>query len=224
MAQIFRKSSNRLPVIGLVGGLGFFLFLIWFIYYYFSPKYTDVGYAPKQPIEYSHRFHAGELGMDCRYCHSNVENTAVAKIPPTQTCMNCHSQITKNGSVKLLPVRESWASGKPIEWVKVHMLPDYAHFNHSVHVNTGAKGGLAIGCETCHGRIDQMEVVTQSKPLSMSWCLECHYTPQKFLRPADLVTQMGYDEKRPAEQEAKNLEVIKAKGIKPPKNCSACHY
>lgn len=223
MAQVFSKSSNRLPIIGIVGGLGFFLFLIWFIYYYFSPKYTDVGYAPTQPVPYSHALHAGEMGMDCRYCHTNVEKAAISNIPATQTCMNCHRQV-KTESVKLLPVRESWATGKPIEWVKVHMLPEYAHFNHSVHVAAGAKGGLAIGCETCHGRVDQMEVVTQAKPLSMSWCLECHYQPEKFLRPAELITKMGYDSKRPADQEAKNLEVVKAKGIKPPKNCSACHY
>ncbi|HCR48482.1 MAG TPA: cytochrome C [Bacteroidetes bacterium] len=223
MAQVFSKASNRLPLIALVGGLGFLLFTIWFISYYFSPKYTDVGYAPKQPVPYSHQFHAGELGMDCRYCHSNVENGAIANLPATQTCMNCHNQV-KPESVKLLPVRESWASGKPIEWVKVHMLPEYAHFNHSVHVNAGSKGGLAVGCETCHGRVDEMEVVSQVQPLSMSWCLECHATPEKYLRPAELITKMGYDQSRPADQEAKNLEVIKKKGIAPPTNCSACHY
>lgn len=217
MAQIFSKNATKWPRRIFLGSTFGLLFVIWFIWYYFSPKYTDVGYAPKQPVEYSHRLHAGELGMDCRYCHSNVEHSAVSNIPATQTCMNCHKQILPS-STKLLPVRESWASGNPVEWKKVHMLPDYAHFNHSVHLKVG------VGCETCHGRIDQMEVVQQTKPLSMSWCLECHYSPEKYLRPADLVTKMGYDAARPANQESENLRLIKAKGIYPPKNCSACHY
>lgn len=215
MAQIFSKKANVLPLLTLVGlGLGGVLtiFLVW---YYFSPQFTDVGYAPTQPVPFSHRLHAGQLGMDCRYCHNNVEVSAHANVPPTQTCMNCHNQI-KTASLKLLPVRESWATGKPVEWVNVHMLPDYAQFSHAAHVTNG------VGCETCHGRLDQMEVVAQNQPLSMGWCLECHRQPQLYLRPQDQVTTMGYIQ--PANFVERNLEMIRREGIQPPTNCSSCHY
>jgi len=215
MAQLFPKKANLLPFLSLVGlGLGGVLtiFLAW---YYLSPEFTDVGYAPAQPVEYSHRQHAGQLGMDCRYCHNWVEVSAHANVPPTQTCMNCHNQI-KTNSLKLLPVRESWATGQPIEWVKVHNLPDYAHFPHNVHVAGG------VGCETCHGRIDQMEVVQQVSSLSMGWCLECHRQPELYLRPNDQITTMGYVQ--PASFVERNLERIREEGIQPPTNCSACHY
>lgn len=215
MAQIFSKKANVLPLLTLVGlSLGGVatIFLVW---YYFSPQYTDVGYAPEQPVPFSHRLHAGQLGMDCRYCHNTVEVSQHANVPPTQTCMNCHNQI-QTTSLKLLPVRESWATGKPVEWVNVHMLPDYAQFSHSAHVTSG------VGCETCHGRLDQMEVVTQNQPMSMGWCLECHRQPQLYLRPQDQVTTMGYVQ--PANFVERNLEAIRRDGIQPPTNCSACHY
>jgi Cytochrome c7 and related cytochrome c len=217
MAQIFRKKALRYPLYALVGGVSALLSIIFIISYYFSPKFTDVGYAPKQPVPYSHQLHVNKLGLDCQYCHTNVENSAVANIPATQTCMNCHKQVHAK-SPKLLPVRESWATGKPVEWVNVHMLPQYAHFNHSVHVKVG------VGCESCHGRVDQMEVVYQDKPHSMSWCLECHYNPEEFLRSPEDVTKMGLDAKRTQAQKDENLIRIKKEGINPPKNCSACHY
>ncbi len=215
MAQIFPKKANVLPLLTLVGlGVGGVLtiFLVW---YYFSPEFTDVGYAPEQPVAFSHRQHAGQLGMDCRYCHNQVELSSHANVPPTQTCMNCHNQI-KTASLKLLPVRESWATGKPVEWVNVHMLPDYAHFSHAAHVTSG------VGCETCHGRLDQMEVVQQVSSMSMGWCLECHRQPQLYLRPADQITAMGYVQ--PANFVERNLETIRREGIQPPVHCSACHY
>ena len=215
MAQIFPRKANRLPVLTLVGALVGGVVLIFLIWYYFSPEYTDVGYSPEQPVDYSHQLHAGELGMDCRYCHNFVEMSAHANIPPTQTCMNCHSQIATE-SLELLPVRESWATGDPIEWVNVHHIPDYAHFTHAVHVENG------IGCETCHGRIDQMEVVRQVEPLSMGWCLDCHREPELYLRPEDQITTMGYIQ--PADFVERNLERIRAEEIQPPTNCSACHY
>ena len=215
MAQLFPKKANALPLLSLVavavGGLAATA-LVW---YYFSPEYTDVGYAPEQPVAYSHRLHVAQLGMDCRYCHSNVENSTFANVPPTQTCMNCHSQV-KTNSVKLLPVRESWATGRPIEWVNVHVLPDFAHFPHNVHVSNG------VGCETCHGRIDEMEVVRQVSSLSMGWCLECHRQPELYLRPQGEITTMGYVQ--PANFVARNLDRIRAENILPPTNCSACHY
>ncbi|PSQ90412.1 MAG: cytochrome C, partial [Bacteroidetes bacterium QH_2_63_10] len=135
MAQIFPKKANMLPVLSLVGALLGGVVLIFLVWYFFSPEFTTVGYQPEQPVEYSHRLHAGQLGMDCRYCHNWVENASHANVPPTQTCMNCHSQV-KEQSLKLLKVRQSWAPGEPIEWVKVHHLPDYANFSHSVHVNS----------------------------------------------------------------------------------------
>jgi hypothetical protein len=215
MPQIFPKSANRLPLITMLGLLVGGVIVIAFIWYYFAPEYTDVGYAPVQPVPYSHTHHVSELGIDCRYCHSYVEVTNHSNIPSTQTCMNCHSQI-QTESLKLLPVRESWATGMPIEWVKVHHLPDYARFDHSVHVRVG------IGCESCHGRVDQMEVVRQEEPLSMGWCLDCHRAPEEHLRPPSDVTTMGYQ--HPEDYLTRNLERIAAEAIYPPENCSACHY
>ncbi len=153
-----------------------------------SPKTLAVGYMPNQPVPYSHELHVGKLGIDCRYCHNTVEDAAFAAIPPTQTCMNCHTNI-RTDSRNLEVVRESWQTGMPIEWVKVHDLPDYAYFDHSAHVNKG------VGCVTCHGRVDQMEVVYLHEELSMAWCLSCHREPEKFLRPRDQVTSMTWNPK-----------------------------
>lgn len=150
-----------------------------------SPKTKDVGYAPIQPVPYSHALHVGKLGLDCRYCHNTVEKAAFAALPATQTCMNCHTAIRTN-SLQLQPIRESYETGKPVPWVKVHDLADFAFFNHSAHVNHG------VGCVECHGRIDQMDVVTQKQPLSMGWCLECHRATESHLRPKDQVTNMGW--------------------------------
>ncbi len=215
MPQIFPKRANVLPLLSLGGALVGGVLLIFLVWYYFSPEYTDVGYAPEQPVAYSHQLHVGQLGMDCEYCHTNVQNSPHANVPPTQTCMNCHNQI-QTQSLELLPVRESWATGVPIQWVKVHHLPDYAHFSHATHVTGG------VGCETCHGRIDEMVVVAQQEPLSMGWCLECHRQPELYLRPNDEITTMGYVQ--PANFVERNLERIGAEGIQPPTNCSACHY
>lgn len=215
MPQIFPKKANVLPLLSLVGALLGGVVLIFLVWYYFSPEYTDVGYAPEQPVPYSHRLHAGQLGLDCQYCHTNVEMAATANVPPTQTCMNCHSQI-RTESLNLLPVRESWATGDPIEWVKVSFLPDYVHFSHSVHVTSG------VGCETCHGRVDQMDVVAQVEPLSMGWCLECHRQPELYLRPPSEAVTMGYT--HPSNFVERNLQRIEQEGIQPPTDCSACHY
>jgi len=215
MPQIFPRKANILPHLSLAGALAGGIFAIFFVWYYFSPEYTDVGYAPEQPVEYSHRLHVGELGLDCQYCHTNVKDASHSNVPATQTCMNCHSQI-RTESLKLLPVRESWATGQSIEWIKVHKLPDYARFSHAVHTNNG------VGCESCHGRIDQMEVVFQSEPLSMGWCLECHNSPEQYIRPNSEITTMGYE--YPDDFVQQNLQRIEAEDIQPPVNCSACHY
>ena len=171
-----------LVVVGAVGGLLYATVLVWFG---FSPKALAVGYAPQQPVPYSHALHVGKLGMDCRYCHNTVENAGFAALPATQTCMNCHANV-KPDSPKLKPVHESWRTGKPLEWVQVHRLPDYAYFNHAAHVNHG------VSCVSCHGRVDQMDVVQQVAPLSMGWCLDCHREPEKHLRPKDQVTNLAW--------------------------------
>lgn len=223
MPQLFPRKANAFPALSLLGATGGVLLLIVVVWYYFSPRFTDVGYQPDQPVPYSHALHVGQLGMDCRYCHNHVEQSPQANVPSTQTCMNCHGQI-QTQSVKLLPVRESWATGQPIQWVKIHHIPDYAHFSHAVHVNVG------VGCETCHGRVDQMEVVRQVEPLSMSWCLECHRSPEEYLRPPERVTEMGYDAEAKENDDvqrarlAANRQRIEVEKIDPPQNCSACHY
>lgn len=215
MPQIFSKKANRLPGLTLAGLTLGGLLTVGVVWYYFSPEFTDVGYRPDQPVPYSHEQHVNQFGMDCRYCHSYVEEAAHSNVPSTQTCMNCHIQIRPE-SLKLLPVRESWATGDPVPWIKVHHLPDYAQFDHGVHVRVG------VGCETCHGRIDQMEVVQQMEPLSMGWCLDCHRAPEKYLRPPDEVTTMGFTPA--ADQVEQNLQRIESEGILPPTDCSGCHY
>ncbi len=182
---IFPRWANLLlPFIVLMVGGGA-VYMPTFLAFAFSPQTTDVGYMPEQPVPYSHALHVGQLGIDCLYCHTTVDKAAFAAIPPTQTCMNCHTNIKANSNL-LAPVRESWASGKSVEWVKIHDLPDYAYFNHSAHVNVG------VSCVSCHGRVDQMEVVWQDQPLSMGWCLDCHREPEKHIRPKDQVTNLGW--------------------------------
>lgn len=214
MAQIFPKWSNKIPLLAALvvvfGGAG----LIGFVWYYFSPEYTDVGYRPSQPVPFSHKLHAGDLGMDCRYCHNTVEQTAWAAVPPTTTCMNCHKLILPE-SEKLLPVRESYATGRPIEWIRVHKIPDYAFFNHGVHIRAG------VGCFSCHGNIRQMEIVRQEEPLSMGWCLDCHRNPDQFLRPLDEITNMEWTP--PADQAEFAKRVKAERNINPPTDCSGCH-
>ena len=211
---IFPPWTDRLvklagPVIGV--GVVYITFLA---VYAGSPETINVGYEPDQPIEYSHRLHVGELGMDCRYCHNTVETTAMAAIPPTQTCMNCHAQIRKE-SEKLITLQESYTSGKPIPWVRVHDLPDYVYFNPSAHVMRG------VGCVSCHGRVDQMDVVRQVKPLSMGWCLDCHRNPDEHLRPKDQVTEMDWvPEEVPETLYARLREEY---DINPSTSCSTCH-
>ena len=188
--------------------------VVFFFTYFGSPEFTDVGYRPEQPIDYSHKLHAGELGIDCRYCHTSVETSQEAMIPPTQTCMNCHS-VVDTESEKLELVRDSWNQNKPIEWVRVHMLPDYAYFDHSIHLTAGD------GCASCHGRVDQMEKVMQVEPLSMSWCLDCHRNPENHIRPADQITNMDWE---PSDNHHEIVsKYIKDRNISPPEDCTACH-
>ena len=214
MAQIFPEWANKLPPIILINVVAGAITLISLIWYFGSPEYTDVGYRPVQPVPYSHKFHAGDLGLDCRYCHTSVEISSVSIIPPTNTCMNCHSLILTD-SEKLAPVRESFNTGTPLEWIKVHDLPDFVYFNHSVHISAG------VGCISCHGNIAEMEVVTQQEPLSMSWCLECHRDPAPNLRPIEEVTNMRWTP--PANQAVIGAQLMIDRNINPPEDCSACH-
>jgi hypothetical protein len=212
--QIFPRSLNRLPfVVAVVGGLAT-TGLVGGIWYYLTPKNFFVGYQPVQPIPYSHRLHVGQMGMDCRYCHAQVEKAAKAMIPPTQVCMGCHAMV-KNDSPRLANLRKSWDTGKPVEWVHIHKLPDHAYFDHSAHVNAGGKdSGLAIGCATCHGRVDEMEVVRAEKPVGMGWCLDCHRDPGPNLRPRSELTNMAWNDP--------NFQAD-VKKVNPPQHCSGCH-
>ncbi|RMF10363.1 MAG: cytochrome C [Candidatus Neomarinimicrobiota bacterium] len=214
MAQLFPKWTNRLPLLIVAGLLIVAVGLMGLIWYYGSPWYTDVGYRPEQPVPYSHKLHAGDLGIDCRYCHVAVEKSAVASVPPTQTCMNCH-RLIKPDSEKLRPIRESWETGTRMQWIRVHKIPDYAYFNHSAHLRGG------IGCETCHGNIAQMEVVQQVQPLSMSWCVSCHRNPAPYLRPFDQLTTMGWTP--PDNQNEVGQRYMQERNIHPPTDCAGCH-
>jgi hypothetical protein len=214
LAQIFPQWTNKLPVILLFFITGTILTVIGFFWYFGSPQYTDVGYRPRQPVPYSHKPHAGDLGMDCRYCHNFVEVSAKANIPPTQTCMNCHTLI-KTDSEKLAAVRESWSSSKPIEWIRVHKLPDYVFFNHSIHLRAG------VGCQSCHGTVTEMEEIMQMEPLSMGWCLNCHRNPDMHLRAVADITSMNWT---PAADQLEFARKVKQeKNIVPPVECSGCH-
>ncbi len=214
MAQIFPRWANEVPRRILLGLIILVTASVAGVWYYFSPEYTDVGYAPEQPVPYSHQLHAGELGLDCQYCHSTVTESKQANVPPTQTCMNCHEQILPD-SENLAEIRESWETGEPVEWVRVHNLPDYAYFNHAAHVNVG------VGCESCHGRVDRMEVVFQKEPLSMSWCLDCHRNPEQYVRPVEEVTTMGYEAENQLEM---GRDLVAKHNIQPPTYCQSCHY
>lgn len=217
MAQIFDKNVDLgLRAIGVLtpGGI---ITLLFAIGYWASPEYTDVGYRPDQPVPFSHALHVGELGMDCRYCHNTVEQTAMAAVPPSETCMNCHKFVAKD-SERLAPIRDSYESGEGVAWTRVHLLPDHAHFDHSVHLAAG------VGCSTCHGRVDQMEKVAQAEPLSMGWCLECHRDFEPNLRPLDQITNMAWDPATATyDANSDPNRTRKASELAPPQHCSGCH-
>lgn len=203
-------------------------YVVLLVAYGASTEATDVGYAPAQPIPYSHALHAGELGIDCRYCHTAVEVAANAAIPPTMTCINCHALAhgIRADSPKLAPLREAFYGGErvpaglPIPWVRVHDLADYVYFDHSAHVRRG------VGCVSCHGRVDRMEVVYQAKPLSMSWCLECHRNPAPHLRPLEAITDMTWAPPAGADRVEFGRALLKQYNIRSAEyltSCSLCH-
>ncbi len=188
---------------------------------YLTPKYTRAGYQPVQPVPFSHKIHAGQLGVDCRYCHNGVEKSWFSNLPGASTCMNCHSTVLKDDS-RLAIVRESATNNTPVPWVQVHIVPDYVYFNHSVHVTRG------ISCVSCHGRVDQMTEVREVKSMSMSFCLDCHRDPASQIRPVDKVTNLGWTWSTNG-VEAEHLQTVEGKKlvehmrVESLQSCSACH-
>ncbi|MEW6305354.1 MAG: cytochrome c3 family protein [Verrucomicrobiota bacterium] len=221
MSDIFPKWTNKLPraiIVGavLVGGA-----VTAGVTYYFTPKYTRVGYQPIQPVAFSHAIHVDQVGLDCRYCHTAVEKSWYSNVPASSTCMNCHNQILKDDP-KLEVVRDSFNTGKSIPWVQIHKTPDYVYFNHSVHVNRG------VSCVECHGQINKMDEVYHAKPLSMAFCLECHRNPELRLRPTDKITDLNWkwdeDPKKNAEmQKANGTKFVHDWNVRTSQSCSACH-
>jgi hypothetical protein len=214
LAQLFPKWTNYLGPSGALGAVVLITAGTGFFWFYGSPKFTDVGYRPVQPVAYSHKLHAGDLGIDCRYCHSSVEFADRANVPPTATCMNCHT-LVKPESVKLQLVRDSWKKDMPIHWTRVNDIPDFAYFDHSMHITAG------VGCIECHGNVAEMEVVTLSQTLSMGFCLDCHRNPEKSLRPLNQVTNMDWV--APDNQPEIGKLLRAERNINPPQDCSGCH-
>lgn len=213
--QIFHRSVNVIARATLFGAIFFAAFLGWLLMQWQRSSYaTDVGVAREQPVPFSHQHHVAGLGIDCRYCHTSVETSSFAGIPPTSTCMNCHSQIW-TGAPMLEPVRASFRDDKPIAWARVHNVQDFVQFNHSIHIKKG------IGCASCHGRVDQMPLTSKTQPMSMEFCLSCHRAPEKFVRPRSEVFNMAYSAPNQAEIGAKLVREYKIRKVT---NCSACHY
>src|SRR5437588_5802373 len=215
MAQLFSPRANvhsRVIIVGvvvLVCGAGWATSTI-----YWSPYTTYVGVPLDQPIPFSHKHHVGDDGIDCRYCHTSVEESSFAGIPPTKTCMNCHTQIWADSPI-LEPVRESFRTGKSIQWTRVHNLPGFVYFDHSIHIHKG------VGCSTCHGRVDEMPLMWRENTLYMDWCLECHRAPERFVRPREYVFRMDYQP--PADQLALGEKLVKEYKIQKLTSCSTCH-
>lgn len=216
MPQIFHPSANTIARVSIFGALLFLgggVFLVWWLMR--TPYMNDVGVIREQPVPFSHQHHVDDVGLDCRFCHASVENSSFAGVPPTKTCMRCHSQLFAD-SPMLAPVRESYDTGQPLVWTRVHDLPDYAHFDHSIHVHKG------MSCATCHGRVDRMPLMWRAKPLTMAWCLECHRAPGRFVQPRD----RAFDPSAVARGEPHSDcdALVKAYGLESKTSCSICHY
>lgn len=210
MSDIFPKWTNQLPLMAGVAAVVLGTSVTAGIWYYLTPKYSRVGYQPKQPVAFSHAIHSDQLGIDCRYCHNAVDKSWFSNIPAANTCMNCHSAVVKD-SPKLELVRQSYNTGKPIPWVQIHKTPDYVYFNHSVHVSRG------ISCVHCHGQINKMDEVQHAKPLSMSFCIECHRNPADKIRPNEFVTQLDW------QGQVDGKKLVDDWKVQPGQSCSTCH-
>ncbi len=231
MPQIFHRSTNTLSRATIYGFVFVVTALLWATAeYQRSPWITRQEEAQAQPVPFSHQHHVGGLGIDCRYCHTSVENSSFAGIPPTKTCMNCHSQLWTD-SPMLEPVRASFRSDTSLQWTRIHDLPDYVYFNHEIHIHKG------VGCETCHGPVDRMPLTFQAHSLQMEWCFDCHRAPDKYLRPRSEVFNMRYQPPSAdhpvtvaghtyTEQRPMGRDLIKLYGIRSPgdlTSCSTCH-
>ncbi|HZK76346.1 MAG TPA: cytochrome c3 family protein [Candidatus Kapabacteria bacterium] len=219
MGQIFNKSTNSIARASIIGSGALAVLAIYYLFLGLprSSYWNQENTIKLQPVQFSHKHHVGDDGIDCRYCHTSVESSASAGMPPIKTCMNCHSQLFSTTNY-LEPVRESYKSGIPIHWTRIYDLPDYVYFNHSIHI---AKG---VGCATCHGRVDQMPLITQVSSLQMEWCIQCHRAPEKYLRPRSQVFNMAYVP--PANQEEVGLKLKKeyhVLGEDVLTSCSTCH-
>ena len=215
MSQIFHRSTNTLSRLSIFGALFLIAGLLWGLATFNRSSYlTQERVARAQPVQFSHKHHVGELGIDCRYCHTAVETSARANVPPTETCMSCHSQIWLQ-SPFLEPVRASFRTDRSIPWVKVYDLPDYVYFNHGVHIQKG------IGCVSCHGRVDRMNQVWQQSSLQMEWCLDCHRDPARHVRPRDRVFDLAWE--RPADQPNLGVELLRLYDVHTRTDCSTCH-
>lgn len=219
MAQIFHRSMNTLSRLSIFGAAFFALGILALTYIVIrSPYQTREDVIVEQPIPFSHEHHSRGLGIDCRYCHTSVEHAAYAGMPPTYTCMSCHSQIWSDSPV-LQPVRESLAANRPIHWTKVHDIPDFVYFHHGVHVQKG------IGCSSCHGRVDTMPLMWKEEPMTMEWCLDCHRRPERYVRPREEVFNLAWLPSR-SEQDALGARLVAEYGIPTDHrltNCSVCH-
>jgi hypothetical protein len=220
MSQIFPRSANALARSSLFGVVGLVLFLGWLIFTLMRSGWaTKQDEFVEQPIQFSHAHHVGGMGLDCRYCHTSVEKSSFAGIPPTKTCMNCHSQIWANAPI-LEPVRASFRTDTPLNWIRVNDLPDFVYFNHQIHVRQG------VGCDTCHGPVDKMPLMYQAKPLLMEWCLDCHRAPEKFIRPRSEVFNMNYTLPAGVTQLEQGMRLKKdynIAGLEHMTSCSVCH-
>ncbi len=216
MPQYFPPVANALAKWTVIGGLIFTILLIATLTVFARTINNRVRVPVAQPIGFQHSLHAGELGLDCRYCHTSVEVSATASVPSTETCMTCHSQI-RVGAPALQPVVASWEGEIPIRWNRVHDLADFVFFNHSAHINNG------VGCSSCHGRVDEMDGIWKAKPMTMGWCLDCHRNPERFVRPRSEVFNMAYEP--PANQRELGTELVEAYHIDTDKlpQCSTCH-
>ena len=215
MSQIFHRSANTIAKVSIFGAVFFVAGLLGlFAEVNRSPWMTQAQVAREQPIQFSHERHVAGNGIDCRYCHTSVEKSAVAGLPATEICMGCHSQIWSNAAI-LEPVRASFRSGESLQWTRVHDLPDFVYFNHSIHINKG------IGCASCHGRVDQMPLMYKENTLYMNWCLECHRNPEKFVRPREQVFNMAYE--APSNQEQLGKKLVQEYHIQSLTDCNTCH-
>jgi hypothetical protein len=215
MAQIFHRSANVLAKVSIFGAVFILAGIGWAVGAFVrSPYMTGVGVPIQQPVPFSHKHHVSDVGLDCRYCHTSVEQSSFAGIPPTKTCMNCHAQLFTDVPM-LEPVRESYRTGKPMQWVRVHNLADFVYFDHSIHVKKG------IGCVTCHGPVDQMPLTWRANTLFMEWCLECHRQPERFVRPREQVFSMDWEP--PRDQLALGKKLVSEYKIQKLTSCSICH-